>query len=349
MRNRVNKAALVLALALASSDFGEFSRAARGVTLVDLGCVPNDPTFDNGPVLSAAVREGRVTEPIVCPAGSWHFLSPADLGNAEAIRFVGSGAGQWLGSDAAYARRKSAACRFVGPRIFQLHGVGAEFDGINFHNGYYTTEPSWKADYDPNRAEPRSCAIEWGWVDTGPPSGKGWFSHCTFAGYEWALWLRKSNHCDVIGGDWVSVQHCASFLRCDEPQANEFDFQQVHVVGYSRVVFDMPAGGMVRVGTLGLMNRGLILRTGSATGGVNTCSFRFEHVKIDNNAHGWRLVECDGPIDLYARGLIGKQAEPGPKPIVLRGTPPRGQPAWQTLDVKLWHNGKFWPEDDAPR
>lgn len=317
----------MLVLLLASS--------ARGLTLYDLGCKPGDPTFDNGAMIEKALAEGRITEPIICPGGDWWFPKPCNLSNKTAITFIGQGFSRWLPDEAHYRSKLQGgdgACRFLGREIFKMHGVGGRFQGINFHNGYWSIKrPAWDG----------SCAIHALMAENGPPVGKWQFDQCSFAGYEYALWLTGTDHCDAFGGSWVWVEDCASFIRGDNPQTNEIDFQQVHIAGRSRIVFDMQAGAGIHVGTLGVMEDTLIFRTHAE---INHCSFRVDLLKLDAHAAGWRLVEAEGPIHLKVWGMMARLAKPGPDPIQLTGEKPSWLgDDWQHVDVELWHMGRLWP------
>lgn len=342
---RIGPRLLILGLVLLAPG-SSLLAPAWAVTLYELGCVPDDPTFDNAAAIELALEEGRITEPIICPGGAWFFPRVCDLGNKAALKFIGSGACDWKFEEGAFQdnREGNVACRFIGKRIFRLHSFGPVFEGINFHNGYKTKDPDWDD----------SVAVEYSCAEDGPPSGKAAFNHCSFAGYERALWFRKSNHVDNVTGTWLRFQDCAHGIYCDENQANGFFFGEVVCIGRSRCLFDFQAGGMMTVGVLKILSPTLILRANNV--GANTCAFTFWMIKVDNNAGqrvdentgqvtrpGWRLVEADGPLVLTARGLIGKRAEPGENPIVLTKPADETRLDFQFLDVRLWRDGRFWP------
>jgi hypothetical protein len=308
----------------------------------DLHCRPDDPAFDNGAVLTAAIRAGRVNDTVHFPGGAYYATTTVDDCGKEGLAFEGQGMTVWRAAGAYKPGGVGgASVRWVynGPAdkpAWRLAGTGVRMTGINIFRGWYTKSPTWDG----------SVAIQGTWIPDGPPSGKWHISDCCLAGFETAIHFELSNHVDNIIFDHVTAQGCRRVLDSENNQTSGVEFRHLVAVGPGEVVFDIASGGNFFCTSLQVLNKRLIWRFRGT--GSNTCSYTVENLKVDNNAAGWRLVEMlkPGPLNLTVRGHVGKKARPADEAIVLK-RPARNVAAsdYTHVDVELWHNGRLWPAE----
>src|SRR5688572_27713028 len=109
MKQFARHAALLLALAPA------IARADLDA-VKDLGVRMDNWSFDNGAVLTQAIRAGKVNDAIDFPGGVVHHNTTIDLGHKVGLAFVGNGITHWIaeaGYDPARDNSGNAATRFV--------------------------------------------------------------------------------------------------------------------------------------------------------------------------------------------------------------------------------------------
>ena len=312
----------------------------------DLELVPDDPTVDNGAILTAAIRDGRVNDGIDFPGGAYYATSTVDDRSKEGLAFTGQGLTHW-NVPGAYRhpttgqpqRRGNASVRWIyrGPAeqpAWRISGYGTRIQGINIWRGSPGKAKllaQWGSDEAP------STGIEFV-KGGGPPAGKWSVDHVSFAGFGRAVHFADSTNVDSSDFGYLRFVHCRTCIDADNMQTTCLGFGHVAVYGRGETVFDVSAGGNFQVGILELIGPRLIWlfrRTGS-----NVSTFQVMHTKIDNNAAGWRLVEQTGPGPLWLRmpfGEIGNKATPGERPIVTRdymGRAPR-------IDVDLVGDDKL--------
>jgi hypothetical protein len=312
----------------------------------DLGVRMNDWSFDNGKVISDAIRSGRVNDGIDFPGGVVHHSTTIDLGQRSGLSIRGNGVTH-RAREAAYTARNlgNAATRFVytGPPdrpAWKYSGVGLKLDGIVIQRG---TDPG------PEGQPPRDGSV--GFLmeksTAGPPTGKVHWGAICFFGWDLAFEIRGNSHCDNSAVDWVWFHDCWTAVRCDNSQAVNWDWQFVKYNGHTETMFDMVAGGAWRVSMLALDNPALIWRLHQTRS--NSCLYEIGLLKIDNHASGWRLVEQIKPGGLRLRvgGIIGKACPPGENPIDLKPLVIRGVTYSQDIEIDLYWNGGRWPADFA--
>jgi hypothetical protein len=292
--------------------------------VADLGCRPGDPTFDNGAVITAAIRDGRVNDTVHFPGGVYYHSSTVEV-NRDSMAVTGQGMARWR-RVGAYKATAAAIFVYTGPAeqpAWRVSGDGVRITGLNI----------WRDFYD----GPRSGGVGIEFRDW----GKHHISHCGFSGFDAGIHFAPSNHCDESVFESMHFNSCKACVLGRENQSSALDWRGVYVYGTGDTVFDLQAGngggGNYHVSTLAINEPRMIfrLRTGS-----NTCTYSVQNLKVDNNAAGWRLVDSRGPLNLTVRGHIGNQAKPADDAILVRDY--MGKP--QIADIKLWWGGKVWPE-----
>jgi hypothetical protein len=322
----------------------------RGLSAVaDLGCRPDDPSFDNGAVITAAIRDNRVNDTLHFPGGAYYHSTTIDIGAKEGLAFTGQGLAVWgvaekyLDESGRPHRAGNASARFVyvGPPnqpAWRVNGVGTRMVGINIQRGARGQEIE--------RAG--TVGIEFVREEVGPPTGKWSIDHCLVAGFDTGLYFKNSNNVDSAEFGYLRMESCRRAIFCDNGQTTTITFRHLQIHGQGETVFDLERGGNFLIGSLALVEPRLIFRLGRV--GSNTCTYTIENLKVDNNAAGWRLVEMTrpGPLNLYVRGHIGTRAATGPDPIKLlkpRANARFKPPAWyQNVELHLWPRGRLvWP------
>jgi hypothetical protein len=323
----------------------------RGLSAVaDLGCRPDDPEFDNGAVITAAIRENRVNDTLHFPGGAYYHTTTIDLGAKEGLCLTGQGLASW-GVAGKFTdettgrphRAGNASARFVyvGPPsqpAWRINGVGTRMVGINMQRG-------WRGQEMDRRG---SVGVEFKKLEAGPPTGKWSIDHCLVAGFDAGFHFKNSSNVDSAEFGYLRMESCRRAIYCDNSQTTTITFRHLQIHGQGETVFDLERGGNFLIGSLALVEPRLIFRLGRV--GSNTCTYTIQNLKVDNNAAGWRLVEMTrpGPLNLYVRGHIGIRAKTGPEPIKLlkprktaRFSPPAG---YQNLELHLWPRGRLvWP------
>jgi hypothetical protein len=316
----------------------------------DLGCVPNDATVDNGAILTAAIRDGRVNDTVHFPGGVYYYSTTIDDNRLRGLSFVGQGLADWCDEGTARRYAKSATI-FVynGPTdrpdpvvAWRLRGLGHRIQGINIWPGFRPLKGTvWAGPVN-------GTGLAISRADIGPPSGKHSIDHLCVAGWDKGIFFTGPNHADTVDIGFVRAEMCRSAIACDNMQANGINIRMLAINGPADVagrgeignVFDFNRGGGLHVGTLVIKGPRLIFRLRKTDS--NTCTYRIDNLKVDPGSTGWRLVEQmrSGPLNLYVRGHIGVRAIVGANPIILRKPVPTAtwtQPKdYQYLDVELW-------------
>src|SRR5688572_7479252 len=150
-----------------------------GINALDLGLVPGVRDVDNGSILTAAIRDGKVTDTVHFPGGIYHATTAVDDCAREGLKFTGQGMTVWR-PEGAY----TVANQGTSPVIWNYRGaagdawimrsVGCQLEGINFFRSFRKEPPAW----DGSVGIRGICPTE------GIPAGKFTITNCTFNGFE---------------------------------------------------------------------------------------------------------------------------------------------------------------------
>lgn len=176
------------------------------------------------------------------------------------------------------------------------------------------------------------------------PASSTKIADASIAGFDTAILFAKSNHTEHFR--FENLHSCGNrvFFRNEENQANSYSFQNIFSEREMECLFqfaDVPGntggGGNVSFDTILIQSRGLVLDIQKSN--VNSCTFRMTNLKIDGgNMNGWKLVRQKvGPLNLYVRGHIGKDAPPAADAIDVVDK--------SKCDIELFWRGKIWPRD----
>jgi len=182
--------------------------------VADLGCRPNDPTFDNGAVISAATRDGRVNDTLHFPGGIYYHSTTIDSSDKDGLCFRGQGIAQWLvaGQHGSPARRGASPAIFVytGPAdqpAWRLRGFGTRLEGINIWRGF-KAKPDWDG------SAGRSVGLEITRTVPGSPSGKHSIGPVSLAGWDKAISFVAPNHADSTVFSYIHAEHNRTVVAC---------------------------------------------------------------------------------------------------------------------------------------
>ena len=322
---------------------------AHGQTVADLKL--NDPRFDNGPVLTAifanaGTKPGQNNQGIDLPGGAICFSTPIQLParSGLSIRCNGGTLGYTELAYSGGTQYGGPASRLVytgpaGKAAVTYPGVGLDIQGtLVIQNGALNRDA---------RPAPKDGTVGF-LMDCRrtPPTGKMQVDGLTLIGFDVgfrAVAREGGSHGDNIQIQNLRIGNCNQGLQVDENQAVGWQVQYAQASGYVENVFNFQDGGDFQCQFLVLTTNGSVrvLNVGHRSdSGINSAQFKFFQIKVDNSAKGWRLVRADKPgmIDLYARGLIGKQATPASDAIDI----PPYEFGGQFLDIDFFWNGKRW-------
>jgi hypothetical protein len=310
--------------------------------VTQLGLKPNDPTFDNGRIISEAIAAGKIRDTVHFPGGIYYHTTPIVL-NKDSLAFRGQGMSRWRRAGA-FENTAAVIFIYLGPPdqpAWKISGDGISLRGLNIWRDFYKkVEGGSGKDEGTQSARPPSAlrpppsiGVEWSdW-------GKRDVTACSFAGWDIAWRFAPSNHNDCSVFTHIGFSGCRVCVRGEESQSSAIDWRGIYVHGQGETVLDLTMGGNYNFDTLAINEPRLILRLRQTS--PNTCTYTINNLKIDNNAAGWRLLQMDkpGPLNLRVRGNIGQRATMGEPPIAIRRprTATFNPPAdYQVLDVELW-------------
>jgi hypothetical protein len=282
---------------------------------VSLGARPDDPKFDNGPIIQSLIDSGQRI-----PPGCYYHSTTIEIrGIVE-----GSGEVTYCHKPRSPAMRdavetgRATVLIYNGPadRPAMLYRrFGARVDGLTLMrlNGDWVNKEGRPGGgiYRPKRDG--STAIKVLGTHWHPITGKLSAGKLSIVGFDTAVHISrepKELHACQNSFDWLWSQHNRVIFKTENKQSVNNHVRYLAVNGLCETVLDVRAGGFWKFDMLGLNNRALLLRL--RAGSPNSNHFVFEDVRADNNSAGWRLVEADPKARgrMIARGTIGLQAEP---------------------------------------
>lgn len=299
--------------------------------LVDAGCRANDPAFDNGPLINAALARcggnpgkeaGWINTSLYLPGGGWFVKTPLATPTKTGLRVRGNGLAHGLNENHYYSPGLSGmggpASRliYVGPAsepALRLNGVGEIWDGICLQRGVFQN-PTSKTVVDAG-----SVGLAVAGRDQ-PPTGKHGLRSLALANFDRAIVLSNrpdATHADesLVGHVWF--ENCKTAVYCDANiQALNWVFQKVEIGWGVERVYDAPRGGAIVFDHVALMSPALVFRCNPEN---NTGSYKIGWLHVDNMAKGWRLIETTSanPICLRVSGFMQSKATPGERPVVI--------------------------------
>jgi hypothetical protein len=325
--------------------------------VIQLGLRPNDPTFDNGRVITESFAAGKIRDTLHFKGGIYYHTTPIVL-SQDSLSLTGQGMSRWRRAGA-FENTAAVIFIYLGPAehpAWKISGDGISLRGLNIWRDFYAEgrgrkaeggrtetegsgpQPSALSTPPPNPQSPapspaRSVGIEWtDW-------GKRDVTACSFAGWDIAWRFAPSNHNDCSVFTHIGFSGCRVCVRGEERQSSAIDWRGIYVHGEGETVLDLSMGGNYNFDTLAINEPRLILRLRQTS--PNTCTYTINNLKVDNNAAGWRLLQMDkpGPLNLRVRGNIGQRATTGDHPIAIRRpktatyNPPTD---YHVLNVELW-------------
>lgn len=319
------------------------------INLVEAGCRPNDPSFDNAPIVNRILEQlggnfgseaGWLTTSLYLPAGGFYAHTPVESPLKTSFRIRGNGLAHALHENHYWSPNRKAmggpASRwiyagepFVGGRplpAFRIHSLGDIIDGLVVQRGQL---PNNRTDL----VRDGSIAFEL-CGDTQPPVGKTEFRSLAVLGFDTgihAAGVAGESHADESRVGFAWFQDCRTVFRSDAVQATQWHFGTLKVAGQCETVFDWQQGGGMLVDQLSLMAKALVFKLREPK--EQLAAYRINSLKVDGVCAGWRLLEVTDRawlLQLYVWGEIGKGATPGPNAIAVRG--PAGR-QFITIDV----------------
>jgi hypothetical protein len=270
----------------------------------------NTSGFDNAEPLNELIRLTR--GPIMVEGGVYYHQTPIVIKD-DCTAIYGAGLARWRRKGS----HKDPAVVFVynGPPdqpAWKISGDGVRLVGINIWGGFY----------DDGR---KGVGVEWkDW-------GRRHVEHCGFYGFDIDWKLADSNHNDCLTGSNIAFGGRVN-IESHENQAASMDLRGVWLDGdgdtFINVAGGQNGGGGNWTFSTVFMGGKRTLLTGKGT--VNTCTYSFPNLKIDNNAKGWKLARWTGLLNLEVNGHVGRLAEPAPDWFTAPSRP-RGV---------LWRSGK---------
>jgi hypothetical protein len=207
---------------------------------------------------------------------------------------------------------------------------GAVISGLNL----------WRFPYSKERVK-WDGAVGYRFVD---PASSTRIANQSLAGWDTAILIAKSNHCECFFFENLHSHANRVFFRNEENQSVLHSFRGIYAYREFETLFqfaDVPerngGGGNIDINTVVMQYPGLLLDIQKSN--VNSCWFDITNLKIDGgNMNGWKLVrQRKGPLWLRVRGLIGRDAPPAADAIDVADK--------SHLDVQLYWNGHVWPRD----
>lgn len=317
------------------------------LNLLDAGCRPDDPEFDNAAPINAALRRrGAGTTSIYLPAGAFYFRTPIEAPLWTGLRLRGNGLSYVLpeghyGGPRGFggpASRLVYAGDAATPAV-RLHSLGDIWDGVVLQRG---------PGPDHNRTAPvtdGSIGIEF-CGDQYPPQGKTELRSIAILGFDTAIHAAGEHldgHADESEVGFAWIQDCRTAFRSDGVQATMWHFRTLKVGGQCETVFDWQRGGGMLCTQLSLMAPALVFRLAQPV--HHYSSFKISHLRVDSAHPNWRLLDVGRGwlLHLDVWGEIGRGATPAADAIVIRkgdGTPGI-DPRLHQLDIRLM-DGNTW-------
>ncbi len=276
----------------------------------DLGLVPDDPAVDNGAILTAAIREGRVNGTVHFPGGAYYATSTASDCGKTGLAFSGQGLATWnvrgnfISSRGEPQREGNASVRWIYTGLpeqpaWRITGNGTRLVGINIWRGWEQAKPTWDG----------ATAIEFD--HPGRQNGQWSLDHLCICGFSVGMRFQGSNQCDSSDFGLIRIEDCERDIRLDNPQTTGLSFAHLTSVGAGESVFSGGGGGGVVVTLLELVGPKCVFDFTNTKS--NNATYTVVALKADNAAAGWRLARHTGAGPLCLRvlsGEIGNKATP---------------------------------------
>ncbi len=303
----------------------------------DLGLVPDDPTVDNGAILTEAIRTGKVNGTVYFPGGAYYAKSTANDCSKTGIAFLGQGLATWDEHKGNYIHQSTklpqrlgnASVRWVyeGPTdqpAWKITGNGTRIVGINVWRGWNRTtlEKAGTVGVEFNHA--------------GAQNGQWVVDHLAVCGFDVGFLFAGGDQVDVSNFGLLVFISNKTDIKSVNKQSTCMNFSHIKSYGPGERVFEISAGGSWLVGQIDLTSKRTVFdfsRTAS-----NSASYTVNFLKADNAAAGWRLVRHTGPGPVCLRvlsGEIGNNATPAADWIDVPALPPYKR----LVEATLWPMG----------
>lgn len=207
-----------------------------------------------------------------------HFTDPFGFGGT-ASRFV------WIGSKNKPMMRTQTFGFSMGGIEFQ----GRPIDNSDGSSSYQQTSVGLEL----------ACSYN-------NPSSKGNFGEMAFIDCDIAVVCNTGTlpHSDTTTWDFLWIEHCATGYQIKELQSMDHVFNHIAFVpnifsGTNQKVFDVQNGGNIKAQYVEIEGGPGITVVNTNAINFNTCSIFIDHLKVDNTASGWQLLNMQTAAPLY--------------------------------------------------
>jgi hypothetical protein len=233
----------------------------------------------------------------------------------------------------AVAKARAATIRYTGPAgstAILVTANGPIFDGVNlFRHEYSRDAVPWDGCVGYELRHPASAAV---------------IANQRIAGFDTAILIGKSNHCEHLTLTNVHSAENRVFFRNEESQAVGHSMRGIYSSRRFETLFEFVAlpnnngGGMdVDINTVVVQYPGLVLDIQKSN--VNSQDLAIRNLKIDGgNMEGWRLIrQRNGAPVVKIFGVIGKDAPPAADAIDCENP--------QNIQIEMQYLGRIWPRE----
>jgi hypothetical protein len=279
---------------------------------------PNDPSFDNGPGLSA-----RAQKSIPVPAGVYYVASTIETGADHGGKLVGVGRSCEEMPEFVYFKQPLTVLVWNGKpggTLLHIQRQGFVVEDLTLQGA------SWKKNWDPpgtgslvdiEQAFPLNSKNR--------PCGNITFNRVTFLAAAYGVRVLRSDH-----GDHLALRDCVSegcniVFQSNEPQSVECFVDHLTVKLNCERIFDFRAGGRFQCNHVVLTGQctGAILSLGDKDANtgpdINANYYEVGGLFLDNVVKNVRIVEeqtTNHPAIVKVRGFMASRVTPAAPPVV---------------------------------
>lgn len=317
----------------------KFVASITRLTWNDYGCVPDDPTFDNGPVLTRmlAAQGDTILVPPVGTMRVYYVSTPIEWPKRTGGALLGSGGLSIQLPDPQYTLHKQGGgvTRIIwngepGRTMLDYVGCGGRIENLIFQG-----QPVQNNDTPLDRMASVGILVETG---TTPPTGELVCRNVGFFCLDRGLaCVGEGGHADTITMYSPLWAHVRIPYQTDADQSTVHQLYAARVLSGYEIAFDCRRGGDLAVFGLyvGASRDATLLRVG--TSGANAGCFEIYGLKVDGSAKNLRLVEHGQFVHrVRIQGHVGSSATLA-KPMVLAREPS------PTKDIQIDCFNAQWP------
>mgnify|MGYP007071579416 CR=1 FL=1 len=284
-----------------------FKHTPSRVNVLDYGCQPDDPKFDNGPLINAilancGLKQGNHREEIYFPGGLYYHSTPIVFPTRTGLSVVGNGIGVGFPQLSYFGNSQLG-----GPRTTWIYTGspkeaavtipcnGLYLRGINLQRGEWPF-PRTDAPADGSVGLKFTCY-------SGMPSEMCNIPFMAIGGFDTAIAAERrspdstvNNNSDNVHFGFLLLQNNNVAFRLANYQSVDWTIEHLHVAFQTKVVFDCVEAAHVRCNYAVINSNNVTLARVGEPGNPlrptsNNAFLDFPHVKIDPTAKEWRILE----------------------------------------------------------